>query len=124
VADLAHRRVGEHALDVGLDDGDRRGEQCRDRAGDRHRVAGDQGDVVDGVHAADEVDAGGDHGRRVDEGAHGGRAFHGIRQPGVERDLGRLGDRTYEQEERSEFEAATVNYVGRARIWGGRAAAT
>ena len=61
-------------------------------------------DVVDGVHAADEVDARGDHGRRVDEGADRGRALHGVGQPGVQRDLGRLGDRADEQQERGQLE--------------------
>ncbi len=97
VADLAHGRVGQHALDVGLDDGDGRCEQGRHGADDRHGVVGVGGDVVDGVHARDEVDARGDHGRGVDEGAHRGGAFHGVGEPGVEGDLGGLRDRADEK---------------------------
>ena len=90
VADLAHRGVGQHALDVDLDDGDRGREERGDGADDRDRGVGVSGDVVDGVHSPDEVDAGGDHRGRMDQGADRRGALHSVRQPGVQRELGRL----------------------------------
>ena len=60
---------------------------------------GVDGQVVDRVHAADQVDPGGDHGRCVDESAHGRGALHGVGEPGVERDLRRLGHRSDKQQE-------------------------
>ena len=42
--------------------------------------------------AADEVDAGRDHRRGVDEGADRRRAFHRVGQPHVQRELRRLAD--------------------------------
>ena len=52
--------------------------------------------------ADDQVDAGGHHRRRVDQGADRRRAFHRVRQPGVQRDLRRLRDRAAEQPERDQ----------------------
>src|SRR5438445_645883 len=71
VADLAHRRVREDALDVGLDDGDAGREKGSHRADDGNGAMRVNGYVVDGMHAADEVDACGDHGRGMDQGADG-----------------------------------------------------
>ena len=102
VADLRHRRVGDHALDVGLDERDQPGHQER-------RGAEPGGEILDHVRvleqrmaAHDQVDAGGDHRRRVDEGADRRRAFHRVRKPGVERDLRRLRDGAAEQAERDQ----------------------
>ncbi len=50
--------------------------------------------------APDQVDARGDHRRGVDEGRHRRRAFHGVRQPDVERNLRRLARRADEQQQR------------------------
>ena len=55
-----------------------------------------------GLRAHDQVDAGGDHRRRVDEGADRRRALHRVREPRLERELRRLGDRAAEQAERDE----------------------
>ena len=53
-------------------------------------AGGKVGDVrsrlEDRVRAHDQVDAGGDHRRRVDEGRDGGRALHRVGQPHVQRD--------------------------------------
>jgi hypothetical protein len=44
-------------------------------------------------------DAGGDHGCGVDQRRNRGRAFHGIRQPGVQQELRRLAHRAHEQQQ-------------------------
>ena len=100
VADLRHRRVRDHALDVGLDERDQARDEQRERAG----AGGEQLDrprlLEDRVRARDQVDAGGDHRRRVDEGADRRRALHRVGQPRLERDLRRLRHRAAEQAER------------------------
>ena len=63
--------------------------------------------LEDRVRARDEVDAGGDHRRRVDEGADRRRAFHRVGQPGLERDLRRLRDGAAEQAERDPVRRAS-----------------
>src|SRR4029077_2451291 len=87
VAELADGGIGENLLDVGLDEGHGGGEDrgCGSHYGDY--VQGDWRELVDGVHAHDHVDAGGDHSGGVDEGADGRGAFHGVRKPDVERNL-------------------------------------
>ena len=102
VADLAHRRVRDHPLDVPLDEGDDAGHQQRDEPEDRGEMLHLRRRLEDGVRAADEVDAGGDHRRRVDQGRDRRRALHRVREPGVEGDLRRLRDRAAEQPERDE----------------------
>jgi len=42
-------------------------------------------------------DACGDHGRGMDQRRHRRRAFHGVRQPGVQQELGGLAHRAHEQ---------------------------
>ena len=87
VAELADRRVGKHALDVDDDERkQRRYQGCRTAdGGDRHpRVVRH---LVDREHTGDQVDAGDDHRRSVDQCGNRRRAFHGIRQPNMKREL-------------------------------------
>ena len=49
---------------------------------------------------------GGDHRRRVDQGGHGRGALHRVRQPGVERQLGGLGERADEQQQAGRHDRA------------------
>ena len=56
-------------------------------------------DLEERVEAGDQVDAGRDHRRRVDQGRDRGRALHRVRQPGVERELRRLGERADQQQQ-------------------------
>ena len=58
-----------------------------DRGDDRHRLRRVQ---VEPGQARDQVHAGGDHRRRVDQRRHRRRAGHRVRQPDVQRDLRRL----------------------------------
>ena len=106
VADLRHRRVRDHALDVPLHERDHAGDDDRDAADDRRQVLDVRGGLEDRVRADDQVDAGRHHRRGVDEGGDGRRAFHRVGEPGVERQLGGLGDRAAEQAERDEVRRA------------------
>ena len=56
-------------------------------ADDQHRVVRD---AEYREQARDQVDAGRDHRRGVDQGADRRRALHGVRQPHVQRELRRL----------------------------------
>ena len=55
-------------------------------------VGGGRGEAEEDVGAGDQVDARGDHGRGVDQGGDRGGALHRVGQPGMERQLGRLGE--------------------------------
>ena len=101
-AELRDRRIREDPLNVGLRDGDQRREEsgegtdpCDGRERDGH-IAG-RGENRE--HASDEIDAGRDHRGRVDERADRSRAFHGVRQPDVERELAGFSRRAAEDEE-------------------------
>ena len=106
VADLRHRRVRDHALDVPLHECDQPGDEQRHGADDRRQVLDVGRGLEDRVGPHDQVDAGGDHRRGVDEGGDRRRAFHRVGQPGLERELGRLRDRAAEQSERDEVRRA------------------
>ena len=56
-------------------------------------VGGELRGLDDREEAGQQVDAGGDHGRGVDERGDGRRALHGVGQPDVQRELGALADR-------------------------------
>ena len=94
VAELGHRRVGEHLLDVVLHERQAGPAEDRDAADDGEQVDARRADAEaleeDAVEAPDHVDAGHDHGGGVDQGGHRGRAGHGVGQPGVEDELARL----------------------------------
>ena len=99
VADLAHRRVGDRPLQVGHHQGDRARDQQRRQADEGGDVGGGRGEAEENVGAGDQVDAGGDHGRGVDQRGDRGRALHRVREPGVERQLGRLGEGAEQQQQ-------------------------
>jgi hypothetical protein len=71
------------------------------------RGAADEGDkgkrigciLEDRRHARDQEHTGCHHGGRMDQRGHRRRAFHRIRQPGVQKELGRLAHRAHEQEQ-------------------------
>ena len=90
VADLAHRRGREGLLDVVLGAADDRSVEQRDRADDDDDELRGRRGLEDRRRAHDEVDAGGDHRRRVDERRHGCRAGHGVAEPALQRELRRL----------------------------------
>ena len=67
-----------------------------DRGDDDHAL-GRVGE--DRAGPGDEVDAGVDHRRGVDQGRDRGRALHRVRQPDVERELGALADGAAEDQQ-------------------------
>ena len=93
VADLADGRVGDDPLQVG--DRERHGgrEDQRPQADEGGDVGRRGGEHEQDVGSGDQVDAGGDHGRGVNQRRDGGGALHGVGQPGVKRELGGLGER-------------------------------
>ena len=87
VPELGDRGVGEDLLDVVLNQADGGREEGRQGAHPRNRHQCRRAHRVDAIAPRYEVDAGGDHRGRVDQGADRGRARHGIGEPHVERDL-------------------------------------
>src|SRR5207248_795640 len=84
VAKLADSGIGKHALDIGLHQTDGSGEERGGAADDGDDQHG--GGSVDkkNVRASDDVDASGDHGGGVNQGADGSGAFHRVGKPDVE----------------------------------------
>jgi hypothetical protein len=98
--ELADRRVGEDPLQVKLPQRDRGREQRRERADGGDGPHG--GFVGDEQRAAahDHVHARRHHGGGVDQRADGRGAFHGVREPDVQRELRALAERAEHQQER------------------------
>ena len=76
---LTHRRIGQDALDIVLYQANTRRKQGGERPNPSHDVHGHRRQHKERLAAHHHVHAGGHHGGGVDEGAHGGRAFHRIR---------------------------------------------
>src|SRR6267154_1306585 len=106
VAKLADGGVSENLLDVGLYQSDGGSEECGGAA--------DGGDddqrgfrvFEQDVRAGDDVDAGSNHGGRVDQGAYGRRAFHGVGQPDVKRELRGFAAGSHEEQQARDGEDA------------------
>ena len=112
VADLGHRGGGEDLLHVVLGRADDRPEHQRDRAydGDGQLRRGACGVDEAGTHH--EVDAGGDHRGRVDEGGDRSRAGHRVAEPGLKRELGGLSARADEQQNADRKQSARPRLGG------------
>ena len=113
VADLAHRRGREGLLDVVLGATDDRPEEERDRADDGDDELRGRGRLEDRCRAHDEVDAGGDHRRRVDERRDGCRAGHGVAEPALQRELRRLAAGAEQEHEADGRHEALVGVAAR-----------
>ena len=96
VADLGHRRVRDHALDVPLHERDESRQEEGEGAQDRREVLDVDRGLEDRMRAHEQVDACRDHRRGVDQRGDGSGALHRIGKPGVQRELGRLRDRAPE----------------------------
>ncbi len=90
VSDLADRGVSEDPFDVLLRQRAESREEERHGADDRHGGLDKGSKGKENMGPCDEIDPGGHHGRRMDEGAHRRGARHGVRQPRLERELGRF----------------------------------
>ena len=110
VAELRHRRVGQHLLDVVLHEGQRRGDDDRDSPdhGDQvHvRAADIEAGVEDRVQPGHQEDASDHHRRGVQQRRHRGRSGHRVGEPGVERELARLANAGNKQRHRAPEEHA------------------
>src|SRR2546421_7668452 len=97
VAELADSGIGEHALDVGLYQTDGSGEERSGAADDGDDQHGGGGVDEKNVRASDDVNARGDHGGGVNQGADGRGTFHGVGEPAVYRKLRRFSGGAHEQ---------------------------
>ena len=105
VAELGDGGIGQHALDVRLHAREHGGQERGEGAVPGHDLH-DVGREPEEPHQArEQVDARRDHGGGVDEGRDGRGTFHGIGQPDVERELGRLACRAQIDAEGDDAEA-------------------
>ena len=88
----------------------RGGEEGRGRADDCDYAERERRAVEERVRAGDHVDAGGHHGGGVDQGGDRRRAFHGVRQPDVQRNLRGFAGRAEDQQQRDGGEEAAVPF--------------
>ena len=86
-------------------------DQQRQRADRDHDRLRRRVGVEDRVRPGDQVDAGGDHRRGVDERRHRGRALHRVREPGLQRELAGLAGRAEQQQERHGQDHAAAELV-------------
>ena len=112
VAQLGDGGVGQHLLDIALHQADAGGKEGGGSTHPGDDVHGDGGQGEHRRQAADHVDAAGDHGGRVDEGADRGRARHGVRQPEVEGQLGALARGAHEEHQGGEGQHAEAHLGG------------
>ena len=104
VAELAHGRIGEHLLYVGLHECQSGRHHQRDRPDPRAEVHSSGVDrktlPENAVQAGEQIDAGHHHRGGMDQRTGGRRTGHGVRKPSVERELGRLAYHSAEQRHR------------------------
>ncbi len=90
VAELADRGIGQDPLQVGLRQGDERGQKRGEAADARHDFLRVGRGGIKRRAAGHHIDSRGDHRRGVDQRADGRGAFHRVGQPDMQRELGAL----------------------------------
>ncbi len=108
VAELRAGRIGDHALDVVLHEGDRCREEGSRRADDGHDQKCGLRQFKDRRHAGDHEHASRHHGSGVNERRNRRRAFHGVRKPGVQQELRRLAHRAHEEQQAGDGDRALL----------------
>ena len=111
ISQLAHGRVGEYLFYVALirrDDGGKKSGSRADGSDEQTNV-GDK--LVDETISRHHVNAGRDHGRRVDERRDGSGSRHRVWQPNVQRNLRRLAHGSHKQKHADNRERVEVNEV-------------
>ena len=108
VANLAHGRVGENAFDVGLHQRGEARQYQGDRPDDPDQMQHFRRHQEQTVGTGDQVDAGGDHGRGVDQRGNRRRTRHRIGKPRLQRQLGGFTDRAAEQHQRRPLQRGTA----------------
>ena len=99
VAELRQGRIRHDALDVVLHDAEQAHEKRRDGTDDDDHGQRRRRELVERRHARHHEDTGRHHRGGMDQRRDRGRAFHGVRQPDVQRRLRRLAHRADEQED-------------------------
>ena len=90
VAELRAGRIGDDALDVVLHEADGRREEGGDGADEGHDGQRRVRQLEERRQPRHHEHAGGHHGRGMDQRRDRRRAFHGVRQPGVQRNCADL----------------------------------
>src|SRR5579859_4949972 len=78
VSQLTDGGIGQHALQIVLAEGDGGGEKCSETSDRAHSFKRRRRVRVKHIRAGHHVDAGGDHGGSVYQGADRSGAFHGV----------------------------------------------
>ena len=115
VAQLADRRVGQDAFQVGLRQRNQRGQQGREPADAGHDELGVGRGNEQRRTAGHHVDARRDHRGRVDQGADRRGTFHRVGQPDVQRELGTLAAGPQHQQQADRRGHAAAHKRGRRR---------
>src|SRR5660398_221402 len=99
IAQLGHRCIGHHPLDVVLSDADTGSENSSKRTNHTDHQHGGSHSSVRPDSCCHHVHSCRDHGGSMNQGGHWSGTLHGIRQPYMERKLGRLSHRPHEEQE-------------------------
>jgi hypothetical protein len=113
--DLTQRGIGEHPLDIALSEGEQSGPDHGETGEDPQDGPRDVVDREQRVEAGDDIGAGGDHRRGVDESRRRRRALHGIGKPVVERDETRLSGDPGEEQDQGRRERRVAGHEGGRR---------
>ena len=116
--ELADGGIGENFLDVVLgkaDGGGKKRGQHAHQGDDEHRIGRHAEEII---KPGDHVDAGGNHRGRMDQRTDRRGAFHGVGQPHVKGDLGRLAHGAHKKQQRNDGHDGSVQQMGVAFNFG------